>query len=82
MGVLTMRTLTSGIFQKTMRRAFPRLAEADLDGFLLNYNLSNPFLDVVLVGMRRLEEVERNCALAADLPSRLDLEELHDRFAR
>src|SRR5205823_1360096 len=43
MGVVTMRTLTSGIFQQLMRRAFPeQMRDADLDGFLLNYVLSNP----------------------------------------
>jgi aryl-alcohol dehydrogenase-like predicted oxidoreductase len=80
MGVVTMRSLTSGTFQKLMRGAFPQLAEADLDGFLLNYNLSNPLLDVVLVGMRRAEEVERNNALSDDVERRLDLEALHVRF--
>jgi uncharacterized protein len=81
MGIVTMRTLTSGTFQKTIRAAFPQLADADLDGFLLNYNLSNPLLDVVLVGMRRVEEVERNAALSDAVDRRLDLRALHHRFA-
>jgi uncharacterized protein len=81
MGIITMRTLTSGTFQKAMRAAFPQLAGADLDGFLLNYSLSNPLLDVVLVGMRRVEEVERNAAHSDAADRRVDLVALHDRFA-
>jgi aryl-alcohol dehydrogenase-like predicted oxidoreductase len=80
MGVVTMRSLTSGTFQQLMRRAFPQLKDADLDGFLLNYNLSNPFLDVVLVGMRRKGEVEKNVALANDVSLRWDLEAVHRRY--
>ena len=82
MGVVTMRSLTSGTFQKLMRQSFPQLADADLDGFLLNYNLSNPLLDVVLVGMRRVEEVEKNDAISDNVAMRLDLAELHVRFVR
>lgn len=81
-GIVTMRSLTSGTFQKIMRRSFSQLEGADLDGFLLNYNLSNPLLDVVLVGMRRAEEVERNIALVDDTDARVDPEDLHVRFVR
>ncbi len=79
MGVVTMRSMTSGTFQKLMRRSFPQLADADLDSFLLNYNLSNPLLDVVLVGMRRVEEVEKNVRLSDAVSHRLDLADLHHR---
>jgi aryl-alcohol dehydrogenase-like predicted oxidoreductase len=81
MGIVTMRTLTSGTFQKLMRSAFPtEMAGADLDRFCLNYVLSNPLIDVALVGMRRVEEVESNNRLSDDVESRLDLAELHVRF--
>jgi len=80
MGIAIMRPLTSGIFQRLMRSAFPELAEADLNGFLLNYVLSNPLVDVAIVGMRRVEEVERNNAISDDTGMRLDLEEVHRRF--
>jgi aryl-alcohol dehydrogenase-like predicted oxidoreductase len=80
MGVVTMRSLTSGTFQKVMRAAFPTLEGEDLDAFLLNYNLSNPFLDVVLVGTRRREEVEKNNAISEDTEARLDLRTLHVRY--
>jgi aryl-alcohol dehydrogenase-like predicted oxidoreductase len=80
MGVVTMRTLTSGIFQKLLHQSFPELAaRLPLDRFLLNFVLSNPLIDVALVGMRRPEEVETNNALSDDVAQRLDLVALHVR---
>lgn len=76
MGVVTMRTLTSGEFQRLMRHSFPQAAGMDLNRFLLNFALSNPFIDVALVGMRRPEEVEANNALSEDTAARLDLKAL------
>jgi aryl-alcohol dehydrogenase-like predicted oxidoreductase len=74
------RTLTSGLFQKLMRHSFPEVAaRLPLDCFLLNFVLSNPLVDVALVGMRRPEEVEANNALSDDEASRLDLAALHVR---
>lgn len=81
MGVVTMRTLTSGIFQKLLCESFlDAVSGLDLDRFLLNFVLSNPLIDVALVGMRRPEEVEANNALSDDPDARLDLEALHVRF--
>jgi aryl-alcohol dehydrogenase-like predicted oxidoreductase len=80
MGMVIMRPMTSGIFQRLMPQVFPQLADADLSGFLLNYVLSNPLVDVAIIGMRRAEEVERNNALSDDMAARLDLEEIHNRF--
>src|SRR5437867_3530916 len=37
MGVVTMRMLTSGIFQKLFRQAFPQLGTLPIDRFLLNF---------------------------------------------
>jgi len=82
MGIVTMRSLTSGTFQKVMRQAFPQLEDVDLDSFLLNFNLSNPLLDVVLVGMRRIQEVEKNNAISDNTAMRLDLIALHMRTVR
>src|SRR5439155_12119454 len=77
MGVVTMRTLTSGDFQRLMRLSFPEaMAGVDVNRFLLNFVLSNPLVDVALVGMRRPEEVEANNALSDDEAARLDLKEL------
>ncbi|UCC68951.1 MAG: aldo/keto reductase [Armatimonadota bacterium] len=80
MGIVIMRPLTSGIFQRLMARAFPEVASADLNAFLLNYVLSNPLVDVAIIGMRRAGEVEQNNALSDNTALRLDLEEVHDRF--
>jgi len=80
MGIAIMRPLTSGIFQRLMPCVFPQLAGANLHGFLLNYVLSNPLVDVAIVGMRRVEEVEENNAVSDNASMRLDLEEVHRRF--
>jgi aryl-alcohol dehydrogenase-like predicted oxidoreductase len=80
MGIAIMRPMTSGILQGLMKRAFPELSEADLGAFLLNYVLSNPFVDVAIIGMRRAEEVERNNAISDKTAMRLDLAQAHDRF--
>jgi aryl-alcohol dehydrogenase-like predicted oxidoreductase len=80
MGIVTMRSLTSGIFQKLMRQVFPdALAPADLDRLCLSYVLSNRLVDVAIVGMRRAAEVEMNAALSDDTGARLDLVALHHR---
>jgi aryl-alcohol dehydrogenase-like predicted oxidoreductase len=80
MGIVIMRPLSSGIFQRLMATAFPQLADADLSAFLLNYVLSNPFVDVAIIGMRRAAEAEQNNALSDNTSLRLDLEQVHDRF--
>ena len=80
MGIVIMRPMTSGIFQRLMNRAFPQLSEADLGAFLLNYVLSNPFVDVAIIGMRRADEVDRNNAISDNTAARLDLAAVHDRF--
>ena len=80
MGVVTMRTLTSGIFQRLFHQSFPEVADAlGLDRFLLNFVLSNPLIDVALVGMRRPDEVEAHNALSEDVAERVDLVGLHVR---
>jgi predicted aldo/keto reductase-like oxidoreductase len=80
MGIVIMRPMTSGIFQRLMKRAFPQLSEADLGAFLLNYVLSNPFVDVAIIGMRRIAEVDCNNAISDNTAMRLDLAKVHDRF--
>jgi len=80
MGIVIMRPMTSGIFQRLMRRTFPQLSEADLGAFLLNYVLSNPLVDVAIIGMRRAAEVDRNNAISDNTAARLDLAAVHDRF--
>ncbi len=79
MGTVTMRTLTSGIFQKWVRLANPN-DTFDYSAALLQFVLSNPLVDVALVGMRTPGEVERNVAIAGDLGGRIDIAALHAKY--
>ncbi|MDP6454598.1 MAG: aldo/keto reductase [SAR202 cluster bacterium] len=79
MGICTMRTLTSGIFQKWVKLANPT-DDHDYTGDLLNFVLSNPLVDVALVGMRTPEMVEANVRVCEDASQRIDLERLHEKY--
>jgi predicted aldo/keto reductase-like oxidoreductase len=79
MGIVTMRTLTSGIFQKWMHLINPE-SNFNYNPDILQFNLSNPLVDVALLGMRDSEQVKINAAVCDDLSSRIDLSELHSRF--
>jgi aryl-alcohol dehydrogenase-like predicted oxidoreductase len=78
-GTVTMRTLTSGIFQKWVNTVRPD-DEFDYTPSLLQFVLSNPLVNVALVGMRTVDEVERNVATANNLSGRVDHEELHRKY--
>jgi aryl-alcohol dehydrogenase-like predicted oxidoreductase len=80
MGVILMRPLTSGVFQRLMADAFPEIDVLDVGRLLLNYVLSDPYVDVALVGMREPRYVEINNAISDDIASRIDLAQLHDRY--
>ncbi len=85
MGIVCMRTLTSGIFQKWLGQVFPQemadpTRQKTLNQALLSFVLSNPFVDAALVGMRTVQEVEENVAACEDPQFRLDLDWLHERF--
>jgi aryl-alcohol dehydrogenase-like predicted oxidoreductase len=82
MGVILMRPLTSGIFQRLMARAFPQIDSLEVGRLLLNYVLSDPYVDVALIGMRDPKLVDVNNAISDDIEARLDLAEIHYRFAR
>jgi uncharacterized protein len=77
MGVVTMRSLSSGVFQKLMAAAAPGV---DAYALALQFALSNSRIDCPLIGMRTVAEVEKNVRLAEDLSGRLDLEDLHVRY--
>jgi uncharacterized protein len=81
MGVVLMRPLTSGVFQRLITQAFPQIDPLAAGRFLLNYVLSDPYIDVALVGMRDPTLVDVNNAISDDVASRLDLEQVHYRFA-
>ena len=81
MGVVTMRSATSGFMQGILKREFgPAVSAEKVTRMCINYVLSTPEIDVALVGMRNLREVETNAALAVDVQARYDLDELHNRF--
>lgn len=79
MGVVTMRTVTSGLFQKWVQWANPANT-FDYTPSLLHFVLSNPMVDVALVGMRDVDIVEANVRIAEDLDGRIDLEKLHAKY--
>jgi aryl-alcohol dehydrogenase-like predicted oxidoreductase len=81
MGVVTMRTLTSGLLQRWLARIAPEVGESiDWNAALLGYVLSHPQVDVALVGMRTAEEVERNVEIVASGAFRVDMPALHDGY--
>lgn len=83
LGVVLMRPLSSGIFQKLMRAARPDIDQyVDLNALALKYVLSDPNVSTAIVGMRRAAEVERNNAISDAVEQRLDLEWLHERHVR
>jgi predicted aldo/keto reductase-like oxidoreductase len=82
MGIILMRPLTSGVFQRLMAEAFPEIDVRDVGRLLLNYVLSDPYVDVALVGMREPRFVALNDEISDDVASRIDLTALHDRYVR
>ncbi len=81
MGIVLMRPMTSGVFQRLMAMTFPQIPQEEVGRLLLNYVLSDPYVDVALIGMRDPRLVELNAAISDDVASRLDLNKLHYRFA-
>jgi hypothetical protein len=54
----------------------------DVGRLLLNYVLSDLYVDVTLVGVREPRFVELNNEISDDVASRIDLAALHDRYVR
>jgi aryl-alcohol dehydrogenase-like predicted oxidoreductase len=81
MGVATMRTVTSAVFQRWVAQVAPECAGVDWSGALIAYNLSHPQIDVAVVGMRSEEEVDRNVDVVESGRYRVDLAALHGEFA-
>jgi uncharacterized protein len=79
LGTITMRTLTSGIFQKWIQMVNPG-NRFDYRPALLQFVLSNLLVDVALVGMRTPAEVERNIQIAQDTEGRIDIDQLHAKY--
>jgi uncharacterized protein len=79
LGITSMRTTTSGLFQRFVQRANPANT-FDYASALIQFVLSNPLIDVALVGMRDAGVVRTNLALADDVDGRFSLAELHERY--
>ncbi len=78
LGIVAMRSATSGIFQKWIQLVNPSNT-FDYTPALLQFQLSNPLVDVALVGMRSVEQVQANVAACEDTDARIDIEMLHNR---
>lgn len=73
-GVVTMRTMTSGILQHILASLAPEWLEArDAYDVCLGFVLSDPRVHTALVGMRWPEEVERNVAFVEEFTPSLDV---------
>lgn len=79
LGTITMRTMTAGVFQKWIKLVDPH-NHVDYTPALLQYALSNPMADVVLVGMRSPQMVEKNVKVCEDTAARIALETQHTKF--
>jgi len=81
MGIITMRTGTSGFLQKLLSSEFgTAISKEAVTRMCIKYVLSTPEIDVALVGMRSPEEVEANVSLASNINDRYNMSEIHDRF--
>ena len=54
----------------------------DVGKLLLNYVLSDPYVDVALIGMREPRYVEINNEISDDVAARRDLAQVHERDVR
>lgn len=79
MGVQTMRTMTAGIFQKYMKAMRPD-DDYDYNAACLQFVLSNPDVDVALLGMRSIKNVIRNVNTVNDTAHRVDIYKIHDSY--
>jgi uncharacterized protein len=80
MATVTMRTATSGTLQRWVRMVNPANT-FDYTAALIQFVLSNPMVDVALVGMRNAAEVAANVRLWRDVGGRIDIAALHARYA-
>jgi predicted aldo/keto reductase-like oxidoreductase len=78
LGIVAMRTVTSGIFQKWVKLVNPN-DTFNYNPALVQFVLSNKLVDVALLGMRSVERVIENIAICDDLSGRIDIDALHIR---
>jgi aryl-alcohol dehydrogenase-like predicted oxidoreductase len=80
LGVVTMRPTTCLALPRLLATEFPDLDARRVLRLAINFVLSTPEVDCALVGMRTLQEVRENVALAQDAGARIDLRALHTRY--
>lgn len=78
-GVVTMRTSTSGLLQRVVETEFPDLDLRKLTRMAIRFVLSTSEVDTALVGMQSTEDVQDALNLIADGARRYDLVELNRR---
>jgi len=77
LGVVTMRSMTSGIFQRIVRFLAPEWQEArDVYEVCLKFILSDPRVHIANVGMRWPEEVEQNVKLVETFEQLFNISQL------
>jgi predicted aldo/keto reductase-like oxidoreductase len=77
MGVVTMRTMTSGILQRIVRFLAPEWQEArDVYEISLKFVLSDPRVHLANIGMRWPEEVDQNVKLVNSFEPTFDVSQL------
>ena len=79
MATVTMRTATSGVFQRWLRMVNPA-DTFDYTPSLIQFVLSNPMVDVALVGMRDIPTVDANVRIWRDVAGRVDIAALQGRY--
>jgi aryl-alcohol dehydrogenase-like predicted oxidoreductase len=77
--VVAMRTITSSIFQRWISMANPG-DTFDYTGALIQFVLSNPLIDVALVGMRTTADVQSCVSEWRDTGRRIDINALWGRY--
>ena len=73
------RTTPSGIFQRWLQMVHPENT-FDFTRALIQFQLSNPLIDVALIGMRSVQRVETNVEICEDISGRIDLDAPHKRY--
>jgi aryl-alcohol dehydrogenase-like predicted oxidoreductase len=79
LATVTMRAPTSGTFQRWIRMVNPANT-FDYTRALIQFVLSNPLVDVALIGMRTAKRVIENVEICNDTAGRIDLARLHTRY--
>jgi hypothetical protein len=74
-----MRAPTSGTFQRWIKMIRPD-DDFDYSEALIQFVLSNPLVDVVLIGMRSKERVLQNVEIVNNKEGRIDIDRVHARY--